>query len=109
MSATNSSRIFFLSLLGELRYLAPTASINSLRVVMLIRLCLVTLSCSRQTVWQVANYVRQQGISGNNSDESMRGAAVKIVDAGHATAPLDSGPVVQPLEAPETAERVSAE
>ncbi len=51
----------------------PTASINALRVVMLIRLCLVTLSCSRQTVWRVAKYVKPSGISGNKSVESMRG------------------------------------
>ena len=80
VSATNSSRIFCFSLLDAPQYLAPTAWINSLRVVMLIRPCFVT-SRSRRTIRQVANYLRQQGISGNISDELMR--AAKIVDAGH--------------------------
>ena len=57
--------------LGAPRYLAPMASVSSLRVVMLIRLFFVT-SRSRRTIQPVANYMRQQGISGNKSDESMR-------------------------------------
>ena len=40
------------------RYRARSASINSLRVVMLIRL--VTLCCSRRTIRRVASYVRQR-------------------------------------------------
>ena len=72
VSATNSSRIFCFSLLNAPRYRVPTASVNSLRVVMLIRLCLVTLFCPRRTIRRVANYMRQQGISGNKTDESMR-------------------------------------
>ena len=62
-------------LLAEVsRYLAPMASINSLRVVMLIRPCFVT-SCPRRPIRRVAIYVRQRVISGSKSDESMRGIA----------------------------------
>ena len=82
VSATNSSRIVCFSPLDAARYLAPTASFNSLRVAMLICLCFVT-SCPLRTIRLVANYMRQRGIRGNKSDESMRRRALTIVDAGH--------------------------
>ena len=49
----------------------PMASVSSLRVVMLIRPCLVA-SRSRRTIRRVANYMRQRGISGDKTDASMR-------------------------------------
>ena len=52
------------------RYRSRTASTNSLRVAMLIRL--VTLFCSRRTIRRVASYVRQRVSSGSRTDESMR-------------------------------------
>src|SRR5260370_32214316 len=70
VKATNSSRILIRSPNPELRYRTCNAATNSLRVVMLI--CLVTLCCSRRTIRRVANYVRQQGSTSCNSDESMR-------------------------------------
>lgn len=51
-------------------YRTRSSSTDSLRVAMLIRL--VTSCCSRRTIQRVANYVKQQVISGNNSDESIR-------------------------------------
>ncbi len=80
VSATNSSRIVFFSLVATSQYLVPMASINSLRVVMLIRPCFVT-SCPRRPIRRVTIYVTQQVISGSKSDESMR--AVRVVDAKH--------------------------
>ena len=70
VKATNSSRILVRSLNAALRYRSRSASLNSLRVVMLI--CLVTLRCPRRTIRRVATYVRQQVSIGRSSDESMR-------------------------------------